>query len=292
LQEGHQDMNHSRVALLLALALMSRTANAWIIDSRPVTPSTSTISMPPISFEAVLRMDPFPRTGCWPGDKIDSRTCPYVVASSNNPYFYDCEKALRLACSLLPGGNNSEKLGINQRLVRLFRRNVSLLTIIDVRKALDSASHYWQQTVAFCCNYEPSAGKAGLAASSAIDDLFGTMSNPCPAENLRLVDGGLSRLEVIEFLYPGSWPNDSAKPWFFASETLHGNGTHSGSLSTVWTMATRFAGWANMWFEGWEVAFRNTSHGFARLNWTILLPHHIGGKDTGNAMLTPRIVDR
>jgi hypothetical protein len=263
-------MNYFRVALLLALALVSRTADAWVLDAQPVATDESTVLPLLYSLEDFRMADPFQHTVGWPiseGGRADT-----------------------------PNARAEETLGIDQQLAVLFQRGISLLKT-NVSKVIAYASRYWHQAVAYCGDDSPNAGKVGLDIRATLDDLVGTMSNKSPAENQQSVRGGLAGLNLIEYLCASSWRNNNyAEQWNYLVENLRHKWTNGKQLPMVRLMATRSVQWAEKlledWKEDWKAVFRNTSGQFAQLNWTILFGGQTVDRAAGNAVLPPKAVAR
>jgi hypothetical protein len=115
------------------------------------------------------------------------------------------------------------------------------------------------------------------------------MSNRSPVEDQYLVRGRLPYLNLLDWMHAGSWPNHgSVEQWCCISENEHRNWTDDQKLPAVRSMATQFVRWAESLLEDWEGAFRNTSHRFAQLNWTILVRGQMGDWAAGNTMAVPR----
>jgi hypothetical protein len=288
--KGHPEMTYSRVALLLALALVGQTANGWVIESHAFATNQTAIQIPPPSPDDFLYINPF-QQGWWPGDKVaDSDLGLNTIPSAGNSYIYDHEKQLRNECSQLMADRNivsklehnaqsTSEVGIAQQLKAVAGRTIVY------------ASRYWRQTVAISREHGPRT-EAAPDTHSAIDEFLGTLSNPCPAEIGPLVSGKSSHLALIDYVYPELQPRENdAKAWFSQSENADSNWTDKQQPG-VEPVANRVIHWAKVAFGGWKAAFRNTTHRFAQLNWTILLNGQIGGQDANNARITPRVIER
>jgi len=255
-------MNYSRVALLLALVLVSRTADAWVIDSQLMATGERTAMAPLPSTEDFRQAGTFQLAVYWPVNDGTSADRPNVQAA--------------------------EKLGIDRQLALFFHRGMSLLKT-NARRTVAYASQCWQQAVAYCRDHSPKAEKVGLDVRARFDDFAGTMSNKSPVENQHLVCGGLSYVDLVECLYAGSWPNHgNSEQWCCISENKHPNWTNDEQLPAVRSMATQVVRWAERLLEDWKGAFRNTSHRFAQLNWTILFRGQTGDRTAGNTTAAPR----
>ena len=162
-------MNYSRVALLLALALVSRTADAWVINSPLMMTGERTVMAPLSSAENFWPADSFQHSAYWFADD---------GASANKA-----------------NAQVEEELGIEQQLAALFHHGMSLLKTTS-RKTIAYVSLYWQQAVAYCRDHSPKVEveKVGLDLRATLDDLVETDTHSDPrAENQHWVDDGLWR---------------------------------------------------------------------------------------------------
>jgi hypothetical protein len=277
-------MKYSRVALLLAMVLVGRSAEAWVLNSPLLTPYEK-IVLPPLS---------------------SVQDSPQAKASIL-PSFWLADDVIGADG---PSARAEEKSPMGQRLAALFCRGISLLKTTS-RQTTAFVSLCWQQAIEYCRKHNPKveAEKIGVDMRATLDDLVETIrsryatnqnrvesevrspanvkrDNPIPADT-RI--GTVP--DLIERLCAGYWPNQGhLRPWYCecAYDLPFAFCTNDEGSSSGPSMTTGLGRCAKKLVEDWGAAFRNTSHGFAQLNWTILLKDHAVDRAAGISMPATR----
>jgi hypothetical protein len=280
-------MKYSRVALLLALVLVGRTADAWVIDSQLLMPCERVVLAPLSSMESSQQAKASQHSAFWLADDLTGADGPNARAE--------------------------EKLGIDQRLAALFQSGISLVKSTN-RRTIAYVSLYWKQAIEYCRDYSVRglAGsikgdspifadtkigtvpakvvedeKVGVDLRATLDNLVKTIRIRYASQNQNRVDDRLRSLDLIECLWAGYLPSQGKiEPWYcvcdyeppFSYWAYHERSPLGPSITSGLVC------WAKTLVEDWEAAFRNTSHRFAQLNWTILLKDRFEERSAGMTM--------
>jgi hypothetical protein len=258
-------MKYSHVALLLALVLVGRTADAWVINSQLLMPSEQIVLTPLPSMEISQQAKASQHSAFWLADDLTGADGP--------------------------NARSEEKLGIDQRLAALFHREITLVKSTN-RKTIAYVSLYWKQAIECCRNHQPKVEneKVGVDLRATLDNLVETIRIRYASNNQNRVDDRLRSLELIECLWAGYMPNQgNLKPWYCVCDNEHPFSYWADERSPLGPSITSgLVCWAKKLVEDWEAAFRNTSHRFAQLNWTILLNDRVEERSAGMTMPSTR----
>lgn len=249
-------MTYSRVALLLALALITQTAVAWTGEISTTSAADGTVRLPLSCLNSDQQAAPFRSVTCLPPGKM------------------------RL---------------MNPQLCRLVHRSMSLVEA-NTARVMDYASRYWRQGVAYYRSHGRTPTRLAISSYAlprvTFDDFAG-LSRMSPAKARYIGGGTSSQFDMIEYACIGVLPiNADPKRWFSVASNVPDATRMAANWSAGRSLAKRLILGVERSFGDWDGAFRNISRQFAQLNWTFLVNGRTVDRAAEKTTQVPRVVER